>query len=51
MKGKYLIDDKDDKAHDVDNFCTVLNLHWADLFGDADCRVVTNRQERQHQPA
>ena len=32
MRGKYLIEDKDDKAHDVDNFTIVLNLEWGDLF-------------------
>ena len=30
--GKYLIEDKDDKVRDVDNFTTVLNLKWGDLF-------------------
>ena len=51
MKGKYLIEDQDEKARDVDNFTTVLNLKWGDLFGDAECQVVTNRQERLRQPA
>lgn len=51
MKGKYLIDNNDDKARDVDNFSTVLSLNWADLFGDAECKVITNRQERLRQPA
>ena len=32
MRGKYLIEDKDDKAHDVDNFTIMLNLKWGDLF-------------------
>jgi len=51
MKVRYLIGDKDDKASDVDNFVTVLNLNWTDMFGDAECKVVTNRQERLRQPA
>jgi len=32
MTGKYLIEDKDDKARDVDNFTTVLNLKWEICF-------------------
>ena len=53
LKGKYLIEDMDmdKKARDVDNFTIVLNLKWGDLFRDADCHVITNRQERLRQHA
>jgi len=51
MKVKYLTSDNDKKALDVDNFWTVLSLNWADRFGDAKCKLVTNRQERLRQAA
>jgi len=51
LKGKNLIEDKDKKARDVDNFTIILNLKWGDLFRDAECQVITNRQERLRQPA
>ena len=50
-KVNYLIKDREDKARDVDNFAALLSLKWSSVFGDAECQVVTNRQERLRKPA
>jgi len=51
MKVNYLIEDREDKAKDVDNFAALLSLKWSALFGDAEYQVVTDRQERLRKPA
>jgi len=50
MKLKYLVEDNDNKAKDVDNFVTVFSMMSSFLFGDAQCKVVNDRQERLRKP-
>jgi len=51
MKVQYLIADDDEKARSVDNFVTVLELQWPSLFGDAEYKVISDRQQRLRKPA
>ena len=39
MKGRYLINDQDEKAKNIDNFIPVLNLKWVTVFGNAEYSV------------
>jgi len=50
-KGMHLINDKDDKAAEVDKFVEVLELNYHSLFGDAMYALNRNRQVKLRRPA
>ena len=41
----------DEKARSVDNSVTILELQWPSMFGDAEHKVINDRQERLRKPA
>lgn len=49
-KGIHLINDKDDKAAEVDKFVEVLELNYHSLFGDAMYALNRNRQVKLRRP-
>ena len=50
MKGHYLINDQDEKAKNIDNFVSALNLKWFTVFGDAEYSVNKERQIKLRRP-
>ncbi|XP_069121058.1 myosin heavy chain, skeletal muscle-like isoform X4 [Argopecten irradians] len=50
LKGEYLIQKKDDKATEVDNFVTVLQYFWSAVFSDAQYANVKARQTDLRKP-
>jgi len=50
MKGTYLIKGNDEKSESINKFLAVLDLQWANVFGDAEYRAIKNRTTKLRKP-